>query len=111
MDEYRLLIKKRYDENISEIVSGGQKSINKDTLAHYGADWIGESWARFWDLPIKTFPADWKTHGRAAGPIRNSQMADYADTLIAFWDGKSRGTKSMIDLAEEHKLTVHVIRY
>ena len=40
---------------------------------------------------------DWNKHGKAAGPIRNRQMAEYADCLIAVWDGKSRGTKNMID--------------
>lgn len=49
------------------------------------------------DIPVKRFPADWDRHGRAAGPIRNCQMAQYADALIAIWDGKSRGTKNMID--------------
>lgn len=48
-------------------------------------------------VPIKVFPADWKTHGKAAGPMRNREMARYADVLIAIWDGKSRGTKNMIE--------------
>ena len=46
------------------------------------------------------FPADWNRFGRTAGPKRNKQMANYANTLVAFWDGKSRGTKNMIDLAK-----------
>ena len=45
----------------------------------------------------KTFLPDWKTKGRAAGPIRNKEMAIYADILLLIWDGKSRGSKSMKD--------------
>jgi hypothetical protein len=42
------------------------------------------------------FPADWNKFGKSAGHVRNQAMADYADILLAFWDGKSTGTKSMI---------------
>ena len=57
------------------------------------------------------FPADWKTHGRKAGPIRNKQMADYGEMLIAFWDGKSSGTKNMIENSKKLGLIVHIINY
>lgn len=46
-------------------------------------------------VAIKEFPADWNTYNKAAGPIRNAQMADYADVLILVWDGKSRGSANM----------------
>ena len=55
-----------------------------------------------WEGASKIFTADWDKHGRAAGPIRNREMAEYADFLLAFWDGRSRGTKSMIN--EMYKL-------
>ena len=57
------------------------------------------------------YPADWERHGRAAGPIRNEEMAEVSDALIAFWDGKSRGTKSMIEIAMRKGLQVAVVRY
>jgi hypothetical protein len=57
------------------------------------------------------FPADWKTHGKAAGPIRNRQMAKNAEALIALWDGNSRGTKNMIETATKLGLKVYVKRY
>jgi hypothetical protein len=57
------------------------------------------------------FKADWDKHGKAAGPIRNQQMAQEADGLIAFWDGKSRGTKDMIQKALNYGLETHVYRY
>jgi hypothetical protein len=60
---------------------------------------------------LKRFPADWDTHGRAAGVIRNKQMAEYGDMLIAFWDGESKGTKNMIDTSKKLGLLVYVHRY
>lgn len=76
-----------------------------------GADALGEKYAQEKGHTLETYPADWKRHGRAAGPIRNAQMASIADALIAFWDGKSRGTKSMIDLANKKGLQVVTVRY
>ena len=76
-----------------------------------GADALGERYAQDRGFQLETYPADWKAHGRAAGPIRNAQMAAVADALIAFWDGKSRGTKNMIDTATKRGLKVAVVRY
>ena len=76
-----------------------------------GADALGEHYAQERGYETEIYPADWKTNGRAAGPIRNAQMATVADALIAFWDGKSRGTKNMIDTAKKHNLHVAVVRY
>lgn len=76
-----------------------------------GADQMAFNWASSWHIPIDKYPADWLTHGKAAGFLRNEQMAKNADALIAFWDGESRGTKHMIDLALKLGLEVHVYRY
>lgn len=89
------------DLDITEIVSGGAR----------GADAMGERFATQFNIPLKIFPADWKTHPKAAGPIRNRQMAEYADVLVAFWDGKSAGTKNMIDTATELGLTMYTCLY
>ncbi len=79
------------DQTDVEIVSG----------AYYkGADLLGEKYAAEKGIRLAKFPADWKRFGRAAGPKRNKEMANYADALIAFWDGKSKGTKHMIELAK-----------
>lgn len=60
-----------------------------------GADMLGGKWATQNRIPVKCFPADWNTHGKAAGPIRNAEMAQYADAAIIFiWDG-SRGSEDM----------------
>ena len=84
---------------ITEIVSGGAR----------GVDTLGEQAAAALGIPVKVFPADWDRLKRAAGPIRNGQMAEYADALIAVWDGSSRGTADMIRQARAHKLRVHLI--
>ena len=64
-----------------------------------GADQIGERFAEKHGFAVERCPADWNRYGRKAGPIRNKQMAEMADFVICFWDGKSKGTKSMIDCA------------
>lgn len=76
-----------------------------------GADAFGERYAQERGFQLETYPADWKAHGRAAGPIRNARMASAANALIAFWDGKSRGTKNVIETAKNHNLKVVVVRY
>lgn len=83
---------------ITEVVSGKAP----------GVDSLGEQWARENDIPVKEFPADWDTHGKQAGPMRNRQMAQYADALVAIWDGQSRGTSNMIQNARAYGLEVHV---
>ena len=85
-----------------EIVSGGCS----------GADRLAEVFARRNGISLKVFRADWKKYGRAAGPIRNRDMAEYVGAtgfLVAFWDGKSRGTKHMIETGTERGLWVRVV--
>lgn len=76
-----------------------------------GADTLGEQYAKERGYKVRYFPADWDTYGKQAGFIRNEEMAKNADALVAFWDGKSRGTKNMIDLGYKYKLNVRVKRY
>lgn len=83
---------------ITEVVSG----------CAMGVDAIGERWAFLNKIPVKKLPADWKQYGKKAGIIRNMLMADYAEALIAVWFNKSKGTKHMIDCANEHGLHVFV---
>ena len=75
-----------------------------------GGDQLGENWAKVYGHQIARFPAYWKAEGRAAGYNRNMRMAKYADALIAIWDGKSRGTMHMIDIAKDLNLDVRIIR-
>jgi len=89
------------DQNNIEIVSGAYK----------GADALGETYAAERNHPIKQFPADWRRYGKSAGLKRNAEMANYANMLIAFWDGKSKGTKNMIELARLAGLKVKVFYF
>ena len=79
-----------------------------------GTDMLGEKFAKAYGYPLKIFPADWNTYGRAAGLIRNKQMVEYtaaADRgmLVAFPVGESRGTRNMIKLAKQYGLEVEVV--
>ena len=74
-----------------------------------GADSLGEQYAKERGIPVRYFPADWRTLGQSAGYQRNTQMAQYADALVAFWDGRSKGTKHMIDTAQRFKLDIRVV--
>ena len=67
-----------------------------------GVDTMADYWATSRNIPVKKFPANWKKYGNSAGPIRNREMAQYGDQLIAFWDNMSPGTANMI--AEIKKL-------
>ncbi len=76
-----------------------------------GADTLGERYAKEHGYKVLYFPADWDGLGRRAGIVRNEEMAQNADALVAFWDGESRGTKNMIETAQKYKLLVRVKRY
>lgn len=96
----KFLREKRKSNNIV-IVSGGAR----------GADFYGEKYAKDEGFALEIYPADWKKLGKQAGFRRNEQMARVADALIAFWDGKSHGTKHMIDIMKEKNLLVRVVDY
>lgn len=86
--------------DITEIVSGTAK----------GADTLGEFYAAEYEIPCKLFPPDWDTYGKAAGPIRNGQMKEYADAAIVFiWDG-SRGSANMIRQMQQASKPVFVVK-
>ena len=93
--------------NDVEIISGTAR----------GADKLGEQFAKEFGLKVKRFIPDWNGLGKRAGYVRNAEMAKYAvqdnnfGVLIAFWDGVSKGTKHMIDLAYKYGLEVHIIKF
>lgn len=76
-----------------------------------GADALGKKFAIENGLVVHSFPADWDSHGKSAGYKRNEQMAKFADSCIVFWDGVSKGSKHMIDLAQRYGLKTLVVRY
>ena len=83
------------------IISGGAS----------GADRLGERYAKARGLALSVQPADWEKHGRGAGFIRNGEMLVECDAVVAFWDGKSRGTAHMIRETEKSGKPYRVIRY
>ena len=76
---------------ITEIVSGGAR----------GVDTSAEKYALAADRPLRIFHANWDKYGKAAGHIRNKQMAQYGDALLLIWDGKSKGSKNMKENMEK----------
>jgi hypothetical protein len=84
----------------TEIVSGMAR----------GVDMLGVRFAKDRGLPLHKFPANWNKYGKTAGMIRNKDMADFADALVAVWDGRSHGTKGMIDIARSKGLKVFIVR-
>lgn len=76
-----------------------------------GADMLGARYAKERGYHVRYFPAEWDKLGKRAGIIRNEEMAQNADALVAFWDGSSHGTKNMIETAERYNLAVRVKRY
>ena len=83
--------------DITEVVTGGAPGIDE----------LAEVWAATMGYPVTTFPADWKTYGRAAGPKRNEQIADYIDALLAI-PGRGTGTRDMIRRARARELPVWI---
>lgn len=106
--EHTFLMRKTLDVLLSsvsksdiEIVSGTAK----------GADRAGEEYANFRGIQVKQFPAEWDKYGKSAGYKRNAVMAEYANHCVVFWDGKSKGTGHMIDLAKKSGIFLKVINY
>lgn len=83
---------------ITQVVSGCANGVDK----------LGERWAEENNIPVNKAPANWNRYGVAAGRIRNEQMAEEADALIAIWDGKSNGTRNMINIARKKGLSIHI---
>ena len=76
-----------------------------------GADSLAVKYAEEHKLRVSEFPAQWQKHGNSSGFRRNVEMARFADACVCFWDGKSVGTKHMIDTAKRMNLNVRVINY
>ena len=85
---------------ITEIVSGGAQ----------GVDLAGEKYAKNNKISVIRFDPDWAQYGAAAGPMRNKEMAQYGDKLLAIWDGTSKGTKNMMDHMYRKKKHVHLVK-
>jgi hypothetical protein len=76
-----------------------------------GADVLGQKWAEYYWIDRQFYKPDYKTHGKIAPLVRNTEMAENADMLICFWDGKSSGSKDMIEKAKARDLRVVIVRF
>lgn len=83
------------------IISGGAR----------GADTLANLYAVRNELEMVVYAAEWDKHGKSAGYIRNADIVKDCDELVAFWDGKSRGTLHSINIATKQGKTVTVIKY
>ncbi len=84
---------------VTGVISGGAR----------GVDELGEKWAKAHLVPVERFPADWKQHGRSAGVIRNATMLAVAEAVIVVWDGESRGSAHMIEIAKKSGKPIFVL--
>lgn len=120
-NDYELMVKS-FSLMIQKLIDSGfiTRPILKENIEIVsgtcgGADNHGEKLAVRHQFMLTQMPAAWKQYGKKAGYIRNVEMARYAvedkGVLLAFWDGKSRGTKHMIDIAKEYNLKGFVVSY
>ncbi len=91
------VMKSGWRKKISEVVSGAARGIDLAAL----------DWAASVNIPVQVFVPDWDKHGKAAGPIRNSEMANYGEALILIWDGKSRGSASMKKESQKRNIKIY----
>lgn len=106
-NDYELL-KQKCDYYLSNLDT---KDIVIISGAARGADSLGEKYANEKGYKIDSHPANWNKYGKSAGYRRNSEMAEIANGVICFWDGKSKGTKHMIDIAKNKGLPIKIIKY
>lgn len=84
---------------VTEVISGGAR----------GVDQLGEKWAMTHGRLLHRFPADWKQFGRSAGVLRNATMLTFAEAVIVIWDGESRGSRHMIEIAKKSGKPIFVL--
>jgi hypothetical protein len=102
--EYIHLLKTAYETLFGEkieVISGGAK----------GADSLAEKAALVSEIPVKVYKPDWNKYGKSAGYIRNQQIIDVCDMVLAFWDGKSKGTKDTIQKAKKAKKPTFIVYF
>jgi hypothetical protein len=81
------------------VISGGAR----------GVDTVAELAARARGLAVEVFHADWEGAGRRAGLLRNRRIVESCEELVAFWDGRSPGTRNSLDWARQLRRPVEVV--
>lgn len=103
------LVEREADKLLANMVARGEEIVIVSGNAR-GADKLGEQYAEARGYECRTYPADWSI-GKSAGYKRNQLMAENADALIAFYDGKSKGTGHMINIAKTKGLPTRIVSY
>ncbi len=98
-------------KNKLDIILKNQKEVTIVSGTARGADRLGERYAEENHHKLEKYPAMWDIYGKKAGYIRNEEMAKFSDACVVFWDGKSKGTKHMIDIAKNFKLNLRIIKF
>lgn len=104
-DDYQLM------ENRLDYLLQNKDDVTIVSGTARGADKLGERYANQKGFEVIEMPANWDKYGKSAGYKRNEDMAKIADAAVIFWDGESRGSKHMIDLAHKYNLKVRVVKY
>lgn len=86
--------------DVTEIVSGGAKGIDE----------CAKKYAISHKIKLKEFLPEYNKYSKAAPLKRNLQIIEYADMVIAFWDGRSKGTKHVIDVCKKHNKKITVFK-
>ena len=105
-DDYALL-----ERTVDQFLENIQDEITIFCGKARGADSLGEQYAKSRGYAVEYFPPDWQRYGRGAGVVRNRKMVEKADALAAVWDGGSRGTEHIIQLARDRGLRLRVTQY
>lgn len=121
LPEYKLIVAGGRDFNDYDLLSRVLFAMAEDELADKavsivsglakGADALGFQFAKEYDITLYEFPADWTKYGKRAGFLRNEEMGQFSDGLLAFWDGKSRGTKHMIEYMRSLDKPIQIYYY
>ena len=109
-DNYEFL-KKKLDETFESLGDLDAHPIEIISGMADGADTLGIKYTKEHKLTMVLYPANWDKYPRMAGILRNMNMLVTATHLVAFWDGKSHGTKHMIEIAKEKGIPVWIYKY
>lgn len=80
-------------------------------MAKEGPDRMIVDYAKEHDFPLQEFPAKWDVYGNSAGMVRNGDMGSYGTHCLVFWDGKSKGSANMLDVAKKKNLATQVVMF
>lgn len=94
---------------IKEITDAGETVKIIEGMCFYGGDYLARIFAHRNKIPIQHYPAKWEEHGKAAGFIRNKDLIEEADRLVAVHDGVSKGTLNAVEYAQDKKIDVIIL--